>query len=181
MFILLFSVLIFALIIPIGMYNGLVATRNRVDNAWSQIDVQLKKRHDLVPNLVETVKGYAAHEKNTFELVTAARSRIAAAASPGEQIKGENQLTQALRGLLAVAEAYPELKANQNFLMLQEELSGLESKIAYARQFYNDSVMAYETRRQSFPWSLVAGFGAFGPREYLAVDEADKEVPKVTF
>ncbi len=181
MIILPFLLVILVLIIPIGMYNGLVAMRNRVDNAWHQIDVQLKKRHDLVPNLVETVKGYAAHEKGTFELVTNARSRIAAAGSPGEQIKAENQLTQALRGLLAVAEAYPELKANQNFLLLQEELSGLESKIAYARQFYNDSVMAYETRRQSFPWSLVAGFGGFGPREYLAVDEVDKEVPKVTF
>ena len=172
---------VLALFIMVGMYNGLVAARNRVDNAWHQIDVQLKKRHDLVPNLVETVKGYAAHEKGTFEMVTNARSKIAVAATPVEQVKAENQLTQALRGLLAVAEAYPDLKANQNFLLLQEELSGLESKIAYARQFYNDSVMTYDTRRQSFPTSLVAGFGGFGPREYLAVDEADKEVPKVTF
>ncbi len=173
--------LFLGLVIAVGMYNGLVGMRNRVDNAWHQIDVQLKKRHDLVPNLVETVKGYAAHEKSTFEMVTNARSRIAAAATPVEQVKAENQLTQALRGLLAVAEAYPELKASQNFSLLQEELSGLESKIAYARQSYNDAVMAYETRRQSFPWSIVAGFGNFGPREYLEVDEADKEVPKVAF
>lgn len=183
MALLLFLVVLFGFgfLILAGMYNGLVAMRNRVDNAWSQIAVQLKKRHDLVPNLVETVKGYAAHEKSTFEMVTNARSKIAVATTPGDQVKAENQLTQALRGLLAVAEAYPELKANQNFLLLQEELSGLESKIAYARQFYNDSVMSYETRRQSFPWSIVAGVGNFGPREYLAVDEAEKEVPKVAF
>lgn len=169
------------LAIGVGMYNRLVSLKNQVNNAWSQIDVQLKKRHDLVPNLVETVKGYAAHEKGTLEMVTAARGRIAAAATPAEQVKGENQLTQALRGLLAVAEAYPELKANQNFLMLQEELSGLESKIAYARQAYNDAVMSYETTRQSFPWSILAGMGGFSPREYLAVEEGDKEVPKVAF
>jgi len=173
--------IVLGFIILIAVYNSFVSLKNRVDNAWSQIDVQLKKRHDLVPNLVETVKGYAAHEKSTFEMVTNARSRVGAAATPGEQVQAENQLTQALRGLLAVAEAYPELKANQNFLMLQEELSGIESKIAYARQAYNDTVMTYETRRQSFPWSLMAGIGGFGRREYLAAEEAEKEVPKVAF
>ena len=178
---LLFVFIFIVLVAAVGMYNGLVASRNRVDNAWHQIDVQLKKRHDLIPNLVETVKGYAAHEKSTLDMVTNARSKVAAAATLGEQVRAENQLTQALRGLLAIAEAYPDLKANQNFLMLQEELAGVESKIAYARQFYNDSVMAYDTRRQSFPWSLVAGFGNFGPREYLAVDETDREAPKVAF
>jgi LemA protein len=130
------------------LWNKLVRYRNRVENAWHQIDVQLNRRADLIPNLVETVKGYAAHEKSTFEMVTKARAALMGAGSVGEKAQAEGQLAGALKSLFAVAEAYPELKANQNFLALQEELTGTENKIAYARQFYNDSVMAYDIARQ---------------------------------
>ena len=135
-------------------YNGLVRTRNRIDNAWSQIDVQLKRRHDLIPNLVETVKGYAAHEKSTFEAVTNARANAINAqqgSSPAEQAQAENVLSGALKQLFAVAEAYPDLKANQNFLNLQEELTSTEDRIAYARQFYNDSVLNYNNKHPVVP------------------------------
>src|SRR6476620_6897409 len=132
-------------------YNGLVKRRNQVDNAWSQIDVQLKRRHDLIPNLVETVKGYAAHERGTFEAVTAARANAINAQSPAAQAQAENVLSGALKSLFAVAEAYPDLKANQNFLNLQEELTSSEDRVAYARQYYNDSVLSYNTQIQKFP------------------------------
>src|SRR6476620_9386708 len=144
-------------------YNSLVKKRNQVDNAWSQIDVQLKRRHDLIPNLVETVKGYAAHEKGTFEAVTQARANAVAAGQQGpeQQAQAENVLTGALRQLFAVAEAYPDLKANQNFLQLQEELTSTEDRIAYARQFYNDEVQNYNTKIQTFPRNLIAGMFNF--------------------
>ncbi|OFW34010.1 MAG: hypothetical protein A2074_06320 [Candidatus Aquicultor primus] len=164
-----------------GFYNRLVALRNRVDNAWSQIDVQLKRRYDLIPNLVETVKGYAAHEKDVFEKVTEARSRAVAAGGVAEQAAAENQLTQTLRSLFAVVENYPELKANQNFLLLQEELSGTESKIAYARQFYNDSVLKYHTAIQSFPGNIFAGMFGFGERQYFEAEPESRGPVKVEF
>ena len=141
-------------------YNRLVRTRNQIDNAYSQIDVQLKRRYDLIPNLVETVKGYAAHEKSTFEAVTNARANAIQAqqgGSPAQQAQAENVLSGALKSLFAVAEAYPDLKANQNFLNLQEELTSTEDRIAYARQFYNDSVLGYNNRIQSFPGNIIAG------------------------
>src|SRR6476619_2809312 len=136
-------------------YNSLVKKRNQVDNAWSQIDVQLKRRHDLIPNPVETVQGYAAHERGTFEAVTAARANAINAQSPAAQAQAENVLSGALKSLFAVAEAYPDLKANQNFLNLQEELTGTEGRIAYSRQFYNDTVYKYNTKIQSVPANLI--------------------------
>jgi LemA protein len=165
----------------IGIYNRLVTLRSRVDNAWSQIDVQLRRRYDLIPNLVETVKGYAAHEKETLEKVIQARNMAMNAQSVKEQGEAENMLSGTLKSLFAVAEAYPDLKANQNFLMLQEELAGTESKIAYARQFYNDSVMSYNMATQQFPSNLVAGSFGFTQREYFEIEEAAKEPVQVKF
>ena len=162
-----------ALVVAYAVYlfNRLVALRNRVDNGWSQIDVQLRRRYDLIPNLVETVKGYAAHERELFEEVTQARSRAMAAEGVGDQAGAENQVTRGLRQLLAVAENYPALKANEGFLALQEELTATESKIAYARQFYNDQVMRLNTTVQSFPSNLVASAFHFAPREFFDIDE----------
>src|SRR5438477_12542857 len=157
----------------IAMYNGLIRLRVRADGSWSDIDVQLKRRHDLIPNLVETVKGYAAHEKGVFESVTEARANAinAQTASPGAQAQAENQLSGALKSLFAVAEAYPDLKANQNFLNLQEELTATDGRIAYARQFYNDEVLKLNTRIQSFPTNLLAGAFGFTAREYSVADD----------
>jgi LemA protein len=152
-------------------YNRLVRLRVRTENAWSQIDVQLRRRYDLIPNLVETVKGYAAHERELFEEVTKARAGAEAAASVGEQARAEDQLTAGLRRLIAVAEDYPQLKANENFLALQEELTGTESKIAFARQFYNDQVARLNTLIQSFPPSIVARLGRFRQREFFDIEE----------
>ncbi len=162
-------------------YNGLVKRRNRVENAWSQIDVQLKRRHDLIPNLVETVKGYAAHERGTFEAVTNARANAINAQSPPEQAQAENVLSGALKSLFAVAEAYPDLKANQNFLNLQEELTSTEDKVAYARQFYNDSVLSYNTKIQQFPTVLLAGMFHFEKREFFDAAPEDTEPVQVQF
>jgi LemA protein len=162
-------------------YNRLVKKRNQVDNAWSQIDVQLKRRHDLIPNLVETVKGYAAHERGTFEAVTAARANAINAQTPVEQAQAENVLSGALKSLFAVAEAYPDLKANQNFLNLQEELTSAEDRVAYARQFYNDSVLGYNTQIQKFPTVLLAGMFHFEKREYFDAAPEDTETPQVQF
>jgi LemA protein len=148
-------------------YNGLVRDRNRVDGAWSQIDVQLKRRHDLIPNLVETVKGYAAHERGVFEQVTQARANAINAQGPQQQAEAENVLSGALKSLFAVAEAYPDLKANQNFLSLQEELTSTEDRVAYARQFYNDSVLSYNNKLQTFPRNVIAGMFNFEKREYF--------------
>ncbi len=174
-------VLLVAVFAVIGIYNRLVTLRNRVDNAWSQIDVQLRRRYDLIPNLVETVKGYASHEKETLERVIQARNSAMSAQGVAAQGEAENLLSGTLKSLFALAENYPDLKANQNFLMLQEELSGTESKIAYARQFYNDSVMSYNTSTQTFPSNVLAGMFGFTLREYFEIEEAAKEPVKVQF
>lgn len=173
--------LLVAVVAAIGIYNRLVTLRNRVDNAWSQIDVQLRRRYDLIPNLVETVKGYASHEKETLEKVVEARNMAMSAQGVAAQAEAENTLSGTLKNLFAIAESYPDLKANQNFLMLQEELSGTESKIAYARQFYNDSVMSYNTSTQTFPSNILAGMFGFKEREYFEIEEAAKEPVKVQF
>jgi LemA protein len=162
-------------------YNGLVKRRNQVDNAWSQIDVQLKRRHDLIPNLVETVKGYAAHERGTFEAVTNARANAINAQTPAEQAQAENVLTGALKSLFAVAEAYPDLKASQNFLSLQEEVTSTEDRISYARQFYNDSVLSYNTKIQQFPTVLIAGMFNFEKREFFDAAPEDTAPVQVQF
>jgi LemA protein len=155
----------------VWIFNRLVSLRTRVENGWSQIDVQLRRRADLIPNLVETVKGYAAHERELFEQVAEARARSIDAQGVTEQAAAENQVTAGLRQLLAVVEAYPDLKANENFLALQEELIGTESKIAYARQFYNDQVMRLNTLIQSFPSSLVARAFGFQERPFFEIDD----------
>ncbi|MEX2100305.1 MAG: LemA family protein [Acidimicrobiia bacterium] len=162
-------------------YNSLVKNRNRVDNAWSQIDVQLKRRHDLIPNLVETVKGYAAHERGTFEAVTNARANAINAQGPEQAAQAENVLSGALKSLFAVAEAYPDLKANQNFLQLQEELTATEDKVAYARQFYNDSVLTYNTKIQQFPTVILAGMFNFEKRDFFDAEPGETEPVQVQF
>jgi LemA protein len=167
----LLGLLLVAVLYAVYAFNRLVRIRNRTDNAWSQIDVQLRRRYDLIPNLVEAVKGYADHERELFQSVTEARSRGMDASSVESQAAAENQLTHGLRQLLAVAEKYPELKANQNFLALQEELTATESKIAYARQFYNDEVMRLNTLIQSFPSNLVAGAFRFAQRPFFEIEE----------
>jgi LemA protein len=177
-------VVVLLVLIVVGLFNGLVRRRNRTQEAWSQIDVELKRRHDLVPNLVETVKGYAAHERGTFEAVTNARAGAVSAGATGDPAKigaAENALTQSLRSLFAVAENYPDLKAVQSFTQLQEELTAIEDKIAFARRYYNTSVRDFNTAIQTFPGNLFArpaGFLAFG---FFEGQEADREVPKVDF
>jgi len=151
-------------------YNGLVSLRNKIENAWAQIDVQLKRRYDLIPNLVETVKGYAAHERQTLEAVVQARNTAMAATGPHEQAQAENMISGALKSIFALSEAYPDLKANQSFLDLQEELTGTEGRIAYARQYYNDSVYRYNTKIQSFPSNLLAKQFRFDEREYFEAE-----------
>jgi LemA protein len=165
----------------IAKYNQLVGLRNRIENAWSQIDVQLRRRYDLIPNLVETVKGYAAHEKEVFEKVSEARSAMMNAQGAQAQGEAQNQITSALKSLFAVAEAYPQLKANENFMMLQEELSGTESKIAYARQFFNDQVMTFNTLVQTFPGNIIAGMFGFTQHEYFPMEDVAREPIKVDF
>jgi LemA protein len=166
----------------ISAYNGLVRGKNRVDNAWSQIDVQLKRRLDLIPNLVETVKGYAAHERETLDAVMRARSAaISAAPTPGAQAQADNMVTGALRQLFALKEAYPELKANQNFMALQEEITGTEDKVSYARQFYNDTVLNYNNKLQTFPTVFMARMMNFAAREYFKAEEAAQQPPTVKF
>jgi LemA protein len=177
-------VVVLALLFLILVYNSLVRARNRVDNASSQIEVQQKRRYDLVPNLVETVKGYAAHERETLEAVTNARANAISAQRSGDvhdQAQAENVLTGALKTLFAVAEAYPDLKANQNFLNLQEELTSTEDRIAYARQFFNDSVLAYNNAIQTFPRNLVAGVFNFDEREFFDAEPEAGTVPRVQF
>jgi LemA protein len=175
------GVLVLLIIAMVGIYNRLVALRNRTEAAWSQIDVQLKRRYDLIPNLVETVKGYAAHERETLEAVIAARTSAVNARGVEDQAQAENMLTQTLRQLFAVAEAYPDLKANENFLALQEELTGTESRIAYARQYYNESILAYDNARETFPTNLVAGAFNFEGKPYFEVEEASRENVTVDF
>jgi LemA protein len=178
--------IVLGLVVLVGLYlvvayNGLVRLRNRIENAWSQIDVQLQRRYDLIPNLVETVKGYAGHEKGVFEEVTQARAQAIGAQGVAQQAQAENMVTSALKSLFAVAEAYPDLKANQNFLALQEELSGTEGKIAYARQFYNDTVQGYNTRIQTFPTMFVARTAGFSQREYFEADDTSRGPVRVQF
>ena len=168
-------------LVLVGSFNGLVRLRTRVDAAWAQIDVQLQRRHDLIPNLVEAVKGYAAHERVVLEEVTAARSTAVGAQGVDARGQAEQQVSGALRSLLAVAEAYPDLEADRSFLALQEELEGTEGKIAYARQFYNDTVQRYDTRIQSFPGNVVAGLGHFEPRPYFQADQASRGTVAVQF
>ncbi|MFM7124078.1 MAG: LemA family protein [Actinomycetes bacterium] len=163
-------------------YNSLVRRRNEVDNAWSQIDVQLKRRLDLIPNLVETVKGYAAHEKTALEAVIAARNTgMAASSDPHAQASADNAMTGALRQLFALSEGYPDLKANQGFVSLQEELANTESRIAYARQFYGDAVSSYNTAIQKFPNVVFAGMFGFSEREFFEAEDAARVVPEVKF
>ena len=187
------GIIVLAVFFVIGLYNGLVTARNAFKNAFAQIDVQLTRRHDLIPNLVETVKGYLAHERNTLEAVINARNTAvaglkAAAANPGDpsavqQLAGaENALSGALGKLFALAEAYPDLKANRNMMQLSEELTTTENKVAFARQAYNDSVMGYNNRREVFPSSIVAGMFNFLPAQLLEIESPQKrEVPKVAF
>jgi len=178
----LFFVALVLVVWVIGVYNSLVGLRNQVKNAWAQIDVQLKRRHDLIPNLVETVKGYAKHESGTLEAVIAARNQAVKATSVDEQIKAEQALGGALGRLMVVMEAYPDLKANQNFLSLQEELTSTENKIGFARQYYNDEVMKYNTRLESFPANMVAGPFQFKPASFFEVtNEKEREAPQVKF
>ena len=168
----------------VSAYNGLVTLRNRVENGWAQIDVQLKQRADLIPNLVETVKGYAAHESQVFTQVTQARASALKAAQSGDvaqRIQAENQLSRAIMNLQAVAEAYPQLQANQNFLDLQAQLKALEEKIAYARQFYNDVVQKCNTKIEVVPTNIIAGLFHFEQAAYFQVDEADRQAPQVKF
>jgi LemA protein len=169
-------------IIAVGMYNSLVTLRNRCANAWSTVEVQLRRRYDLIPNLVETVKGYAKHESGVFERVTQARAAAVNAQTVKDQGQAENVLTGALKSLFAVAENYPDLKANQNFLMLQEELAGTEGKVAYARQFYNDNVMKFNMRQQVFPSNIIANMFGFKTKEYFQIEEEVAKGPvKVSF
>ena len=177
------AVLVFIFIVAaIGIYNSLVALRNQSKNAWSQIDVQLKRRHDLVPNLVETVRGYATHEQKTLENVIAARNQAMGAGNVDDRIKAEAGLSGAIGRLMVVVEQYPDLKANKNFLALQEELSSTENKIAFSRQFYNDSVMQYNTKLESFPSNILAGMFHFQPSTSFEIaDAAQREAPKVKF
>jgi LemA protein len=166
----------------IGMYNSLVQLRNRVKNAWSQIDVQLKRRHDLIPNLVETAKGYMQHERQTLESVTNARSRAMGAGSVGEKAKAEGELSGAMSRFMLVVENYPDLKANQNFLALQEELTSTENKISFSRQSYNDQVLFYNNKIQMFPSNIIANTFNFKAGEFFEIEDAgERAVPKVEF
>ena len=180
-------IIIVALILLVGLIyvlarNGIIRLRNQCDEAWSGIDVQLKRRHDLVPNLVESVKGYATHEQSTFEKVTQARAAAMQASGPEEAGKAETQLTQALGGLRVVAEQYPELRATENFQQLQRQLSELEDEIQASRRIYNSNVQAYNTRIQQFPGSIIANQGGFQPKQFFEIqDAADREVPEVSF
>jgi LemA protein len=169
------------LVIGVLIYNRLVQARNRVDNAWAQVEVQLKRRYDLIPNLVETVKGYASHEQQTFERVTQARSAAQAASGPAEQAQAEGILTQALRQLFAVAEAYPELRASENFQGLQTELAETENKIAVSRQIYNDTVLTYNNTVQQVPTNIVAGMTGFKIREFFEAGAEAQDAPTVDF
>ena len=175
------GVVVVLIVIVVAMYNGLVRDRNRVENAWSQVDVQLKRRYDLIPNLVETVKGYAGHEQQTFPRVTEARSAAQSAEGPAEQAQAENFLTSALRQLFAVAEAYPELRATENFQGLQAELSETENRIAVSRQIYNDTVLTYNNKVQQVPTNIVAGMFGFDEREYFEAGDEAEEAPAVEF
>ncbi len=165
----------------VALYNGLITLKNRTDEAWSDIDVQLKRRYDLIPNLVESVKGYAAHEAGTFQKVTEARNAAMGAKTVAEHAQAENALSQTLKSLFAVAESYPELKANQNFLHLQEELTDTENKVQASRRFYNGNVRDFNTKLQVFPSNIIAGTLGFKAREFFEAEEGEKVVPMVKF
>jgi LemA protein len=175
------GIVVLLLIFIVTIYNSLDKLRNRVDNAWGQVEVQLKRRYDLIPNLVETVKGYAAHEKDTFEQVTQARAGAQAASGPAEQAGAENFLTSALRQLFAVAEDYPELRASENFASLQADLAETENKIAVSRQIYNDTVLTYNNKVQQVPTNIVAGLAGFDAREFFEGGPEAEEAPQVDF
>ncbi|MFA5423291.1 MAG: LemA family protein [Phycisphaerae bacterium] len=178
----LIAVLVFLLLAIIGIYNALVRLRNQVNNAWSQIDVQLKRRHDLIPNLVETAKGYMHHERETFEAITNARASAMGAKGVADSAKAEGALGEALSKFMLVVENYPDLKANQNFLALQEELTSTENKISFARQNYNDQAMYFNNKIQMFPSNIIAGMFAFSKRDYFEIKvAAERDVPKVQF
>ena len=178
----LLGIVVVAILALIAIYNALVTKRVACQEAWSQIDVQLKRRHDLIPNLVETVKGYAAHEKQTLEGVIQARNAAVAAGSVKEKAEAENMLSGALRQLFALSEAYPNLKANENFAQLQEELTATENRISFSRQHYNSASADYNTKRMTFPSNVVAGMFHFTPQEYFQVeDAAEKQAPQVKF
>lgn len=180
-FIIIIAIVVLLLIWVAATYNSLVSHRNRVGDQWSQIDVQLKRRFDLIPNLVQTVKGYAAHEKTTFEEITAARTHYMNAATPGEKLSANTEMTNVLGHLFAVAENYPDLKANQNFLDLQSQLADTENKISVSRQFYNDTVLGYNNSVQMFPSNIVAALFHFKAAEFFRTDDSEKEAPKVQF
>ncbi|HWQ01615.1 MAG TPA: LemA family protein [Gaiellaceae bacterium] len=175
------AIIVILLLVLVGMFNKLVRLRNRAENAWAQVDVQLRKRYDLIPNLVETVKGYAAHERGTFEAVTAARTAAQQAQGVQQQAEAENILTQALGRLFAVAEAYPQLRATENFQLLQGQLSDVEQNIAVARQVYNDTVLSYDNALETVPTNVIAGLFHFNPREYFQTEDATREAPRVSF
>ncbi len=176
------AIIVVVAVMVIGIYNALVRLRNQVDNAWSQIDVQLKRRHDLIPNLVETAKGYMEHERGTFEAITEARSRAMGAGNVGDAAKAEGALTDALSKFMLVVENYPDLKANANFLSLQETLTSTENKISFARQGYNDQVLFYNNKIQMFPSNVVAGMFSFTKRDFFEIEnEEERNVPKVSF
>ncbi|MDQ3569260.1 MAG: LemA family protein [Actinomycetota bacterium] len=175
------AVLAAVVLYAIVQYNAFVRLRNRIENAWAQIDVQLQRRYDLIPNVVKTVKGYATHERGVFEGVTEARSRAIGAQGVGEQAQAENMVTSALRSLFAVAEAYPDLQADENFQALQDELARSEDKIAYSRQFYNDTVRAFNTKTQSFPSNVVASAFGFSQRLYFEADLTSRAAIDVQF
>lgn len=175
------AVVALLVLVLVAMYNGLVRDRNRVDNAWSQVDVQLERRYDLIPNLIETVKGYAAHEQQTFEQVTEARNAALAAQGPGEQAEAENVLTSALRQLFALAEDYPDLRASENFAQLQTELSETENRISVSRQIFNDTVLTYNNKVQQVPTNMVASMFGFGEREFFDAGDEAEEAPVVEF
>ena len=181
MWIALVVIVVLLLVWLIAVYNNLVSLKMRVKNAWAQIDTQLKRRFDLIPNLVETVKGYAAHEQGTLEKVIAARNTYTSANTVEEKAKANNELTSTLKSIFALGEAYPELKANENFLALQTELAGTEDKVAYSRQFYNDTVQMYNTAIMKFPNNLVAGMFGHKEEPFFTIDEAEKEPVKVQF
>ncbi len=174
------GIVVIVVIYVIATYNGLVKMRNWVKESWSQIDVQLKRRHDLIPNLLETVKGYAKHEQETLKLVIQARNQMLSG-TPNERIEADNQLQGTLKSIFALSEAYPDLKANQNFLSLQEELTNSENKVAFSRQLYNKTVAEYNIKRESFPSNLIAGMFSFKEEQLLVTPEAEKSVPKITF
>lgn len=175
-------VVVLLVVVVVSGYNSLVSLRNKVKDQWSQIDVQLKKRADLIPNIVETVKGYAKHEKETLEGVIKARNALITASSVEEEMAANNQITGALNKLFALSEAYPELKANENFMSLQKDLKDVEEKISYARQFYNDTVMTYNNKVQMFPSNIIASLFGFKESKFFELDnEKDRETPKVSF